>query len=295
MERKNDPPSVATPDEDVEKLSIALLLEGVYRHYGYDFRNYSYQSIRRRILNRVQIEGLASILGLLEQVLHDRHAMDRLFADFSINVTEMFREPSFFQSFRRHIVPVLRTYPVIRIWHAGCSTGEEVYSMAILLHEEGLYHKTMLYATDMNDKVLQQASRRLFPLHRMQLYTRNYLQSGGEEAFSQYYSVKEDGVEFKSYLAENIIFSQHNLATDHSFNEFHVIICRNVLIYFNELLQRRVLRLFEESLVPSGFLGLGNKEGLLRAHAVCFEELDAKEKIYRKRAMNGGRSDAIQS
>lgn len=294
MHMNNGQPPTA-PDEDVEKLSVTLLLEGVYRHYGYDFRNYSFQSIRRRIRNRMQGEGLHSVLGLLDKVLNDRKAMDRLFADFSINVTEMFREPSFFQAFRKRIVPVLRSFPVIRIWHAGCSTGEEVYSMAILLHEEGLYHKTMLYATDMNDKVLHLASRRMFPLHKMQLYTRNYLQAGGEEAFSQYYSVREDGVEFKSYLAENIIFSQHNLATDHSFNEFHVIICRNVLIYFNELLQRRVLQLFEESLVSTGFLGLGSKEGLLRTHAVSFEELDAKEKIYRKWVMNGGRSDAIQS
>jgi len=268
--------------DDVEKLEIALLLEGVYRHYGYDFRNYSFPSIRRRIHYRMQRENLSSILGLLDKVLHERTAMDRLFADFSINVTEMFREPSFFLAFRRRIVPFLRLLPVIRIWHAGCSTGEEVYSMAILLQEEDLYHKAMLYATDMNDTVLKRAARRKFPIHKMQLYTRNYLHAGGEEAFSKYYSVKEDGVEFKSYLAENVIFSQHNLATDHSFNEFHVIICRNVLIYFNENLQRRVLRLFEESLVPAGYLGLGSKEGLLRMHEVRFAELDGKEKIYQK-------------
>ncbi|MFC5471330.1 CheR family methyltransferase [Cohnella suwonensis] len=271
-----------TLDEDIEKLEISLLLEGIFRHYGQDFRNYSYPSIRRRIIHRMLGENLSSILGLLDKVLHDRNAMDRLFADFSINVTEMFREPSFFLAFRRKIVPLIRTYPAIRIWHAGCSTGEEAYSMAILLHEEGLYHKTMLYATDMNDKVLRQAAGRMFPLDKMQLYTRNYLQAGGEEAFSKYYSVNEDGVDFKPFLSDNMIFSQHNLAIDHSFNEFHVIICRNVLIYFNEALQRRVLRLFNESLVPSGYLGLGNKEGLLRTHEVCFDELDSKEKIYRK-------------
>ncbi|MFC5407084.1 CheR family methyltransferase [Cohnella soli] len=281
MEMNNDS-LPQTHDDEIEKLEISLLLEGVYRHYGQDFRNYSYPSIRRRIIHRMQGENVGSILGLLDKVLHDRNVMDRLFADFSINVTEMFREPSFFLAFRRKIVPQLRNYSAIRIWHAGCSTGEEAYSMAILLHEEGLYHKTMLYATDMNDKVLRQAAGRTFPLHKMQLYTRNYLQAGGEEAFSQYYSVNEDGVEFKPYLSENMIFSQHNLAIDHSFNEFHAIICRNVLIYFNESLQRRVLRLFNESLVESGYLGLGNKEGLLRAHAVSFEEVDAKEKIYRK-------------
>ncbi|TXK81438.1 protein-glutamate O-methyltransferase CheR [Paenibacillus sp. N3.4] len=269
--------------EDIEKLEIVLLLEGVYRHYGYDFRNYSFQSIRRRIMNRMQGERVNSILGLLDKVLHERSAMDRLFADFSINVTEMFREPSFFLAFRRKIVPLLRSLPAIRIWHAGCSTGEEVYSMAILLHEEGLYHKSMLYATDMNEEVLHRAAGRMFPIKRMQLYTRNYLHAGGEKAFSEYYSVNDNGVEFKPYLSENMMFSQHNLAIDHSFNEFHVIICRNVLIYFNETLQRRVLQLFNESLVRSGYLGLGNKEGLLRAHANSFEEMDSKEKIFRKR------------
>lgn len=273
--------SLAT-GEDLERLEITLMLEGIYRYYGYDFRNYSYPSIRRRILNRMQGERSSSILGLLDKVLHDRKAMDRLFADFSINVTEMFRDPGFFLAFRRKIVPLLRAAPKIRIWHAGCSTGEEVYSMAILLHEEGLYRKSMLYATDMNDKVLERAAQRIFPLDKMQLYTRNYLCAGGVEAFSQYYSVNAEGVAFKPFLAENMIFSQHNLAVDHSFNEFHVIICRNVLIYFNDALQRRVMKLFSESLVPSGCLGLGSKEGLLRSHAVNFEELDAKEKIYRK-------------
>lgn len=272
------------PNDDIEKLEIALLLEGIYRQYGYDFRHYAYSSIRRRIRYRMQGENLSSILELLHKVLRDPQAMNRLFADFSINVTEMFRDPGFFLAFRRKIVPLLRSIPAVRIWHAGCSTGEEVYSMAILLHEEGLYRQSMLYATDMNDQMLRQAAKRVFPLNKMQLYTRNYLHAGGEEAFSKYYTVNEGGVEFKPYLSENMIFSQHNLATDHSFNEFHVIICRNVLIYFDEVLQRRVLQLFNESLVPSGYLGLGNKEGLLRAHAVQFEELDAKEKIFRKRA-----------
>ncbi|WP_135557133.1 CheR family methyltransferase [Paenibacillus cymbidii] len=268
--------------EEIEKLEIALLLEGIYRYNGYDFRNYSFPSTRRRILSRMRGENQPSILALLDKVLHERKAMDRLLADFSVNVTEMFREPGFFLAFRRQMIPYLRSIPAIRIWHAGCSTGEEVYSMAIVLHEEGLYHKTMLYATDMNEQVLRLAERGVFPLHKMQLYTKNYFQSGGEEAFSNYYSVQESGVAFHSYLSENMMFSQHNLAVDHSFNEFHVIVCRNVLIYFNPILQRRVVQLFSESLVHAGFLCLGSKEGLLKTHAVSLEEWDAKEKIYRK-------------
>lgn len=270
------------PDEEIEKLEISLLLEGIYRYYGHDFRNYSFPSTRRRIVNRMRRENVPSILALLDKVLHERKALERLLGDFSVNVTEMFREPGFFLAFRRKVVPCLRSIPAIRIWHAGCSTGEEVYSMAILLHEEGLYHKTMLYATDMNEQVLRQAERGVFPLRKMQLYTKNYWQSGGEEAFSSYYSVQENGVAFHSYLAENMMFSQHNLAVDHSFNEFHVIVCRNVLIYFNPILQRRVVQLFDESLVHAGFLCLGSKEGLLKTHAVSLKEWDANEKIYRK-------------
>ncbi|CAH0120166.1 MULTISPECIES: protein-glutamate O-methyltransferase CheR [unclassified Paenibacillus] len=267
----------------LEEIEICLLLEGIYRHYGHDFRNYSYSSIRRRIWHRIRAERLRSISALQEAVLHDPGTMERLFSDFSINVTEMFRDPSFFLAIRRKVVPLLQNLPAIRIWHAGCSTGEEVYSMAILLYEEGLYDRCTIYGTDMNHRVLEQAESGSFPLQKMQLYTKNYLQSGGEEAFSEYYKVKGNQVAFHPFLSENIVFSQHNLATDHSFNEFHIIICRNVLIYFNEIMHQRVIQLFKDSLVASGFLGLGRKEGIHRnLQREAFEVIDPQEKIYRK-------------
>jgi chemotaxis protein methyltransferase CheR len=272
-----------TPPDSLELMEIALLLESIYRHYGYDFRDYAPTSIRRRIWHRIGAERLHSVSGLQEKVLHDPSAMDRLFTDFSINVTEMFRDPSFFAALRHKVIPWLRTVPHVRIWHAGCSTGEEVYAMAILLHEEGLYRKARIYGTDMNGAVLSQAAQARFPLQKMQAYTRNYLQSGGQKAFSEYYAVQGGEAVFHPFLAENLVFSQHNLVTDHSFNEFHLILCRNVLIYFNESMQKRVLQLFNASLVASGFLGLGRKEGIRReGRETVFEAVDPQERIYRK-------------
>jgi chemotaxis protein methyltransferase CheR len=267
----------------LEKLEIMLLLEGIYRQYGYDFRHYSFQSIRRRIWHRMQAERLPTVTSLTNQVLHDKDAMNRLFEDISINVTEMFRDPSFFLAFRRKVVPQLRSIPAIRIWHAGCSTGQEVYSMCILLKEENLLERTRIYATDMNEKVLEQAQAGYFPLDKMQLYTKNYLHSGGTQAFSEYYTVTHGKVQFSPQLTENVVFSLHNLATDHSFNEFHVIICRNVFIYFDDVLQRRVLDLFDQSLRVDGILGLGHKEGIPSfVWSGQFEEIDPQEKLYRK-------------
>jgi chemotaxis protein methyltransferase CheR len=267
----------------LERVEISLLLEGIYRQYGYDFRNYSSQSIRRRIWHRMQAERLETVTSLLNLVLHDRNAMDRLFQDMSINVTEMFRDPAFFLTFRRKVIPYLRQIPLIRIWHAGCSTGEEVYSMCIILKEEGLLGRSQIYATDMNERVLEQAAKGELPLEKMQMYTKNYLQSGGTHAFSEYYTVKRGVVRFSPLLSENVVFSQHNLATDHSFNEFHVIVCRNVLIYFDEFLQQRVLNLFDESLHLDGYLGLGSKEGIPSlVWAGRYEEIEAREKMYRK-------------
>jgi len=269
---------------ELERIEIELLLEGIYRHYGFDFRNYTFSSIRRRIWHRIRAERLQTVSGLQERVLHDSRTMEKLFADFSINVTEMFRDPEFFLAFRERVVPVLREQPYIRIWHAGCSTGEEVYSMAILLQEEGLYKKTRIYATDMNEHVLKRAKQGMFPLERMQNYTKNYLRAGGRKAFSEYYTATHDGVQFHPSLAENVVFAQHNLVTDRSFNEFHAIICRNVLIYFDKTLQNRVHRLFYDSLSRQGVLGLGNREGVaFTDYADCYEEIDSAEKLYRKR------------
>ena len=195
----------------------------------------------------------------------------------------MFRDPGCFLAFRHKVVPLLRDDPYIRIWHAGCSTGEEVLSMAILLQEEGLYHKTRIYATDMNEKVLERAQNAVFPLEKMQLYTKNYLAAGGQKAFSEYYTAYTDEVQFHPSLIENVVFAQHNLVTDRSFNEFHVIFCRNVMIYFDGQLQNRVHRLFYESLSPGGVFVLGNREGIrFTTHANDYEELDASERIYLK-------------
>jgi chemotaxis protein methyltransferase CheR len=269
--------------EELEKIEIEILLEAIYRHYGYDFRNYVFSSIRRRVRYRMKTENLSSVSGLQEKVLHDPKMMEKLFIDFSINVTEMFRDPDFFLSFRRQVIPVLKEYPYIRIWHAGCSSGEEVYSMAILLHEEGLLKQSRIYATDINETVLKTAKKGIFPINKMQAYTKNYLKAGGTKAFSEYYSVKQDQVMFHSALSENVIFAQHNLVTDGSFNEFHVIICRNVMIYFNKELQNHVHQLFYQSLCRSGFLGLGNKEGITFTNqAKYYEEIDSAEKIYQK-------------
>ncbi|HKH90197.1 MAG TPA: protein-glutamate O-methyltransferase CheR, partial [Gemmatimonadaceae bacterium] len=226
-------------NSDLERLEIELLLEGVYRHYGFDFRSYAYASIRRRLWKRVEGEGLKTISELQARILHDPDAMERLLLDLSVNVTAMFRDPSFYKEFRDRVIPLLRTYPFIRIWHAGCSTGEEVFSMAILLEEEGLYDRARLYATDINDVVLQRARQGIFPLDRMQEYTENYLRAGGKRSFSEYYTAKYDGALFTPSLTRNIVFSQHNLVTDRSFSEFHVIFCRNVLIYFDKTLQNR--------------------------------------------------------
>jgi chemotaxis protein methyltransferase CheR len=280
---RHNPNSPYSSEGDLEKIEIELLLQGLYSWCGYDYRNYAYNSIKRRIRHRVHAEGLSTISGLLEKILHEPACLKRLIADFSINVTEMYRDPSFFQSFREEVIPLLRTYPSIRIWHAGCSTGEEVFSMAILLYEEGLYDCAKIYATDINPEVLKVAKSGLFPLENMRKYTNNYMASGGKEAFSDYYQVTNHGVKFHPYLSKNIVFAQHNLATDRSFNEFHVILCRNVLIYFNKTLQEKVHSLFYESLGMFGILGLGDKESITYTDRVnSYESISASQKLFRK-------------
>jgi chemotaxis protein methyltransferase CheR len=270
-------------DPELERLEVELLLEGVFRHYGFDFRSYAYASMRRRLWKRVEAEGRGNLSDLQALVLHDQDAMERLLLDLSVNVTSMFRDPLFYVAFRQHVIPLLRTYPFIRIWHAGCSTGEEVYSVAILLEEEGLYDRARIYATDINDVVLAQARRGIFPLDRMQEYTENYIKAGGSRSFSEYYTAKYDGALFDQRLMRNVVLAQHNLVTDRSFAEFNVIFCRNVLIYFDKELQNRVHALFYESLVRFGVLCLGSKESLkFSKYEPCYERMDASEKIYRK-------------
>jgi chemotaxis protein methyltransferase CheR len=277
------PTAPATYDPALERLEVELLLEAVYRHYGFDFRTYAYASLRRRVWKRIQAERLETVSDLQAAVLHDSAALERLLDDLSVNVTAMFRDPNFFLAFREKVVPMLRTYPFFRIWHAGCSTGEEVYSMAILLEEEGLYDRARVYATDMNERVLRQARAGIFPLDRMQEYTDNYIKAGGRRSFSEYYTAGYDGALFHPALLRNVVFAQHNLVTDRSFSEFNAILCRNVLIYFDKSLQTRVHRLFYDSLATFGVLALGGKETLrFSAFEDCFEAVATAEKIYRK-------------
>ena len=273
----------AAARDDVDEIELALLLEGVYRRYGFDFREYSPASLRRRVWRRVHAEGLTTLSALQDRLLHDPSCMERLLLDLSINVTAMFRDPSFYVAFRQKVVPLLRTYPYTRIWVAGCSTGEEVYSLAILLHEEGVSDRARIYATDINESVLEVARAGVFPLNKMREYTQNYIKAGGERAFSEYYLAKYDGAQFQRSLVDNVVFAQHNLVSDRSFNEFNVIVCRNVMIYFDRALQDRVHRLFYDSLVTFGVLALGAKESIrFSPHESSYEELDAAERLYKK-------------
>ncbi|KUP08832.1 chemotaxis protein CheR [Bacillus coahuilensis p1.1.43] len=265
-----------------EEIELDLLLDALYRLTGYEFRQYMRSSLHRRVKNRLSIEGLPTISRLTEKIIHDITFRDKLLGDFSINVTEMFRDPLFFKAIREQVLPKMKDLPEIRIWHAGCSTGEEAYSMAILMEEEGLIDRVKIYATDMNEVVLKVAEEGRFSLQKMQSYTRNYLQAGGKHSFSEYYTTDREGAYLLSRLRDRITFAQHNLVTDGSFNEFHMIICRNVLIYFNRDLQLQVLHLFNNSLSKSGFLGLGSKEAI-HSDISFLEEFEAKQKIYRKK------------
>jgi chemotaxis protein methyltransferase CheR len=269
--------------DDLESIEMRALLQSVFEHYGYDFRDYARGSLRRRLWKRVHAEGTKTLSGLQERVLHDPAAMEALIVDLSVNVTSMFRDPAFYVAFRRKVVPLLRTYPFIRVWHAGCSTGEEVFSLAILLKEEGLYDRTRIYATDINEQVLERAAIGGVSLDRMRDFTQNYLSAGGKRAFSEYYEAQDKSARLDRSLLENVVFAQHNLVSDGPFNEFHVVMCRNVMIYFNKGLQDRVHQLLHQSLVSLGILSLGHKETIRFTKAEpLYDELDPDEKIYRR-------------
>lgn len=269
---------------DNEDLEIALLLETIYKKYGYDFRSYSPAHIKRRVVHRMSMEDLKSISELQHKVIYDKRFIRTILSDFSINVTEMYRDPGFYKAFREQVVPVLKTYPFIRIWHAGCSTGEEVYSMVILLKEEGLYDRVQIYATDFNKLVLQKAKEGIYPLERIKEYTYNYQKAGGLSTLSNYYLANYDSVIFDKSLKEKVTFADHNLVTDGVFGEMHVIMCRNVLIYFSKDLQDKVTKLFSDSLVGGGFLCLGSKENIkFSKNADMFSDFAAKEKIFQKK------------
>ena len=272
--------------EDLENqnIELQLLLQAVYLKYGYDFRSYAKASIKRRLFHRLNTDGFANISEMQHRLLYDISFFDTLLLDLSINVTEMFRDPMFYRSLREKVAPILKTFPYLKIWHAGCSSGEEVYSMAILLKEEGLFERTQIYATDMNEVVLKQAREGIYPINRLKLYTANYQKAGGKESFSDYYTAHYDHVVMNKSLKEHILFSDHNLATDGVFGEMNLVMCRNVLIYFNRDLQNRVLSLFYDSLCSNGVLCLGSKESVrFSQYSDAFEDLVREEKIYRKK------------
>jgi chemotaxis protein methyltransferase CheR len=274
---------ISTAPEETEDVEIELLLEGLFRVHGFDFRDYSRASIKRRILELMRAERAATVSALQDKVLHDVACLDRFLLGLSVHATAMFRDPSFYATFRREVVPLLKTYPTVQIWIAGCSTGEEVYSLAILLREEGLYERCRIYATDISQTVLRKARDGIFPLAAMRDYTNNYHRAGGGHEFSDYYTAQYDNAIFSSSLRNNVVFSEHNLATDGSFNEFQVILCRNVMIYFNKNLQARVHNLLYDSLSMFGVFGLGNKESLrFTPRADSYQHLNHNDKLYRK-------------
>jgi chemotaxis protein methyltransferase CheR len=275
-------PSEPAP-QPVEAIELDLLLEAVYRQYGYDFRDYARTSIRRRIGRVMADLQIDTISGLQDRVLHDIAVWERLLQGISVSVSAMFRDPQFFRAFRDHAVPLLRTYPFIRIWQVGCSLGEEAYSLAIVLEEEGLYDRSLIYATDINDATLRRARDGIYPADLMQKYTQNYMLSGGQRSFSEYYTARYELALMRPSLQRNIVFSQHNLVGDGAFNEFNVILCRNVMIYFNRSLQERTHQLFYDSLGTFGILGLGSRETLrFMPQEHCYEPLVASEKLYRR-------------
>jgi len=277
MKNEND------DDKAVEDIEISLLLEGVFRRYGYDFRDYSLAHLRRRLRHRLELSGLSDLGAMLHRVLSDRHFFELLLRDLSINVTEMFRDPEIYARVRNEVVSRLKTWPFVKIWHAGCATGEEVYSMAILLHEEGLLKRCQIYATDFNQIALKKAREGIYSLDQVRLFTGNYQKGGGRESFADYYTADDDAVILKSWLKEKIVFADHNLVTDGVFSEMQLVVCRNVLIYFNRELQERIFNTFYESLCPGGFLWLGSKETLRQSDmAGRFEAISQDEKIYKK-------------
>jgi len=269
---------------ETESIEIDLLLDAVFKQYGYDFRQYARSSIDRRVRHFLMKSGCSTISEMIPRLLRDEPFFGEMVRAFSITVTEMFRDPHVYASIRENVVPFLKTYPFIKAWHAGCATGEEAYSLAIVLKEEGLYDKTTIFATDFNDEVLEKAKQGIYAIEKVKQITKGYQAAGGRESFSEYYQAKYGAAAISGQLRDNITFANHNLVTDRVFGEMHLILCRNVLIYFDRELQDRVLGLFDESLVRGGFLCLGTKESLAFSGVESrFEPIDKKAKIYRKR------------
>lgn len=270
-------------ESKITGIEVDLFLEAVFRCYGYDFRHYARASIKRRIKHVVQKFEYARISDLTSDLLHKPELFYDIVFEFSVPVTEMFRDSSFYKSLREQVLPYLRTFPFLKIWHAGCATGEEVYSLAILLKEEDLYDRATIFATDFNEKALEKARAGIYSLKDIQTYTKNYQKAGGRDTFSNYYHARYKSAIMESSLSKNITFANHNLVTDAVFGEMNLILCRNVLIYFNRELQNKTLQLFDESLSNSGFLALGSKETIEFSPLIdSYRKIDASEQIYRK-------------
>lgn len=281
-DNKNDKSSVKENIE-TEEIEMNLLLKAVYLKYGYDFSHYSKAHLKRRIIQRLKLSNLNTISELQNKILWDKKFYRAFLQDLSINVTEMFRDPEFYRAFKEKVIPALLTYPHIKVWHAGCSTGEEVYSLAIILEEANLLSRTRIYATDINKNVLEIAKQGIYSNKEMELYAENYIDSGGQGKLSDYYTSKYGSVIFDKSLSKNVVFADHNLVTDGIFAEVNLVFCRNVLIYFDKELQNKVLTLFTNSLIKRGFLCLGTKESLQFSDiADNYEIIDKKMKMYRK-------------
>ncbi|MBU0676042.1 MAG: protein-glutamate O-methyltransferase CheR [Proteobacteria bacterium] len=268
---------------EIENIEVELLLEAIFQRYGYDFRGYARASIRRRIKQFMEGSKIATISEMIPRVIHDESLFNEMVREFSITVTEMFRDPAMFLALRENVLPVLKSYPYIKIWHAGCATGEEAYSLTILIKEYGLAERATIFATDFNDHALSLAKTGIYDLNNAKQYSLNYQKAGGNGSFADYYHSRYDAMMMNNELKKKITFANHNLVVDQVFSETHLIFCRNVLIYFNRELQDRVLQLFHESLVHGGFLCLGTKESLMFSRVEDrFKTIDKKNKIFQK-------------
>ncbi len=268
---------------EIEEIEMDLILDAIFKRYGHDFRNYSRASIKRRIQNLLGKTKYTTISEMISPLLQDESFFESMLYDLSITVSEMFRDPEFFQALRKQVIPYLKTYPFIKIWHAGCATGEEVYSLAIVLKEEEFYDRSTLFATDFNDSALSKAKEGIYPLDKMKDFTANYQRSGGIGSLAEYYHAGYGSAILEPSLRKNIAFANHNLVTDGVFSEVHLIVCRNVLIYFDKTLQNRVLKLFRDSLAHGGILALGSKESLQFSEtANDFKILSYRWKIFQK-------------
>lgn len=269
-------------DENPDALEVRLVLEAIQSRYGYDFRGYSPSSISRRVLAAAAQAGVSHLGELQHRLIHDPVFFEGILDTLTVRVTEMFRDPSFYRVFRERVVPILRTYPELKLWHAGCASGEEVYASAILLSEEGLYERAQIYATDMSRVAIDQARAGVYPLSRLPVFAHNHAEGGGRQPFDAYWSEAYDRITIRETLRKNVHFFQHDLVSDYTLGEMHVIFCRNVLIYFGPQLRERVFAIFANSLRPGSFLCLGNSEALPEGQRGSYEPFSSIERVFQR-------------